>query len=202
MTNFSETTKPKSDQLNADDLLGGSITIVITKIKITDGEQPVSVYFKNDNNKPYKPSKTMRRVMLIKWGDDADSFVGKSMTLYLDPNIKWAGKKVGGVAVSHMSDMKNDDRMLLTSTRGNKESVKIEHLKVKTPADTEKEKSARASVWARQGALEISQCKDMQEVKDWITANAETMRKLSKYKEATIIINDALDSAETELKGK
>ena len=37
---------PKSDQLNADDLIGGPITIKITKMVVAPaGEQRVSVFF-------------------------------------------------------------------------------------------------------------------------------------------------------------
>lgn len=45
---------PKSDQLNADDLSGGrTITITVTKVTITRGDQPVSIHFDGDNRKPY-----------------------------------------------------------------------------------------------------------------------------------------------------
>ena len=43
---ISMTIKPKTDQLNADDLIGGTKTIRIRDVKATDSEvQPVSIFF-------------------------------------------------------------------------------------------------------------------------------------------------------------
>ena len=61
----SKTIAPKSDQLNADDLLGGARTIKITKItKAESPEQPINIFFEGDEGKPYKPCKSMRRVLV------------------------------------------------------------------------------------------------------------------------------------------
>jgi len=41
---------PKSDQINADDLIAGPITITITGVSIRPGqEQPISISFEGDN---------------------------------------------------------------------------------------------------------------------------------------------------------
>jgi hypothetical protein len=50
--NIGETIQPKSDQLNADDLIGGSKTIKITQIKVYDREvQPVEISYEGDEGK-------------------------------------------------------------------------------------------------------------------------------------------------------
>ena len=55
---LSKTIIPKSDQLNADDLISGAKTIKIRDIKGgADEAQPVCIYFYGDNNKPFKPCK-------------------------------------------------------------------------------------------------------------------------------------------------
>ncbi|MBK8200630.1 MAG: hypothetical protein IPK75_20025 [Acidobacteria bacterium] len=83
---------PKSDQLNADDLLSGPRTITITKVSGTGAaDQPVAVHFEGDDGKPYKPCKSMRRVMIAGWGVDAAQYVGRSMTLYCDPKVVFGG---------------------------------------------------------------------------------------------------------------
>ena len=90
--NISKTITPKSDQLNADDLIGESMTIKIRDVKVLDSEiQPLQVFFEGDNNKPYKPSKGMRRVLIQLWGVEGDNFIGKSLTLYRDENVKFGG---------------------------------------------------------------------------------------------------------------
>ncbi len=48
--------KPKSDQLNADDLLTGPRTITITEVVNRETpDQPVWIRYEGDGGKPYKP---------------------------------------------------------------------------------------------------------------------------------------------------
>src|SRR4051812_24998120 len=92
---------PKSDQLNADDLLAGPRTITIREVTIRPGtEQPVSIFFDGDNGKPYKCCKSMARVLVAAWGADANNYIGRSATLYCDPKVKWGGMQVGGIRIS------------------------------------------------------------------------------------------------------
>ena len=122
---------PKSDQLNADDLIAGEMTIKITGVTVKGGqEQPVSIHFEGDNGKPYKACKSMCRVMVAAWGPDSSKYVGRSMTLYRDPRVKWAGMEVGGIRISHMSDIPGDQVMALTVTRGSKKPYTVKPLTV------------------------------------------------------------------------
>ena len=41
--------------------------------------QPIHISFEGDNNKPYKPSKGMRRVLVQLFGDESDNFIGKKL---------------------------------------------------------------------------------------------------------------------------
>lgn len=109
---------PKSDQLNADDLIAGPMTIEITDVVIKPGsEQPVSIFFKGDNGKPWRCCKSMSRVLVHVWGADAKQYIGKSLTLYRDPKVKWGGMEVGGIRISHMSDIPKETTMVLTVTQ-------------------------------------------------------------------------------------
>jgi len=129
--NWSNTTKAKSDQLNADDLISGAITIKIRDVKINlNDAQSGIIYYEGDNGKPYKPCKSMRRVIELKWGADEKYFIGKSMTLVRDETVTWAGEEVGGIRISHMSDMKNDDRFMLTFSKNMKKGYKVNHLRI------------------------------------------------------------------------
>lgn len=130
MVDMSKTIAPKSDQLNADDLIAGPRTIRITRITGDESEtqQPVSIYFEGDNNKPYKPALSMRRVMVMVWGDDANQYAGRSMTLYNDPEVKFGGIKVGGIRISHMSHITQTQSLMLTKTRGKKAEYRVQPL--------------------------------------------------------------------------
>lgn len=129
MNDMSAVIIAKSDQLNSDDLISGPITITITKVAIRPGtEQPVSIFFEGDNNKPYKCCKSMARVMVQCWGADANNYVGRSMTLYRDPAVLWGGMAVGGIRISHMSHLNNAMTMALTATKGSKKSFTVKPL--------------------------------------------------------------------------
>ena len=140
MTDLSKTIEPKSDQMNADDLISGPRTITITGVKGSgDPQQPISINFEGDNGKPYKPCKSMRRVMVAAWGADGHSYAGKSMTLYCDPKVKFGGIEVGGIRISHMSDISEPKiTMALTASKAKRAPFTVQRLdgapKPQTPA--------------------------------------------------------------------
>lgn len=132
---------PKSDQMNADDLIAGPRTITITKVSGTNNaEQPVAVYFEGDNGKPYKPGKSMRRVMIAAWGADASKYAGRQMTLYCDPSVVFGGMKVGGIRISHMSDIERDFTTALTITKAKRAPFTVKRLAVEARAPSAKER--------------------------------------------------------------
>lgn len=138
---------PKSDQLNTDDLLGGPIIITINKVSISPGiEQPVLIHYSGDNGKPYKPCKSMCRVMVSLWGSDANQYVGRSMTLYADPKVLWGGMAVGGIRISHMSHIAESTTMALTATKGSRKPYTVKPLAEKiVKSDRETSSAAHGS---------------------------------------------------------
>jgi hypothetical protein len=136
MNDMTQAIIPKSDQLNSDDLIAGPITIKVTEVTIRGGqEQPVSIHFEGDNGKPYKSCKSMSRVLVAAWGPDAKVYTGRSMTLYRDPSVKWAGMEVGGIRISHLSHIDTPMVMALTATKGSRKPFTVHPLKVAEPID-------------------------------------------------------------------
>jgi hypothetical protein len=129
MTDLAKTIIPKSDQLNADDLIAGPRTITITDVRGVDGDQPIAVFFEGDNGKPYKPCKSMRRVMVHAWGADGNDFAGKRMTLRCDPDVQFGGIKVGGIRISHMSHIDREMVIPLTVTRAKRSPYSVKPLR-------------------------------------------------------------------------
>lgn len=121
---------PRSDQLNADSLITGPRTIRIRDVKVTPGEQPVSIFFDGDDGKPWKPSKTAMRCLASVWGGNAARWIGMSLTIYNDESVTWGGAAVGGIRVSHMEGLSNPRTLQLTKTRGKKVPVVIQPLTV------------------------------------------------------------------------
>lgn len=126
---------PRSDQLNSEQLLGSPITIKVTDVRIGNDEQPVIVLYENDGGRPYKPSKTQRKVLLFAWGPDGRNWIGRSMTLYCDPKIKFGGEEVGGIRISHISDIERDLQLSLTATKGKKAAHIVKRLVPKAPME-------------------------------------------------------------------
>lgn len=124
---------PKSDQLNADDLLTGPLTVTITNVRKGDREQPIIVEI--EGHRPYKPCKTMRRILIAAFTDDPKQWIGQRMTLFCDPNVTWAGVKVGGIRISHLSGMTEPRTFILTQTRGKRAEVTVYPIKTQSPED-------------------------------------------------------------------
>jgi hypothetical protein len=122
------TLEAKSSQLNTDDLIAGPKTITITKVSAGSAEQPVAVSFEGDSGKPWYPCKIMRRVLVAAWGADASQYVGRRVTLFRDPGVTYGGIQVGGIRVSHLSDLDGPLSIALTVTRQKRSPYKVQPL--------------------------------------------------------------------------
>lgn len=131
---MAETIKPRSDQLNAEDLLSGPIIVKITGIKRGPADQPVHLLI--DGYQPYKPCLTMRRMLVIAWGDDGKQWIGRSLKLYRDPNVKFGPQKAGGIRISHASHISGPVTEMLAVTRGRRAEFTI--LPLEVPAEPSK----------------------------------------------------------------
>lgn len=130
INDLSDTIEAKSDQLNADDLAGSTKTIKVTNVvRYSDKGIPAFyIDYEGGHGRPFKPCKSVRRVIMFAWGKDGSQWIGRSMTLYCDPTVIYAGKEVGGIRVSHMSDIEKRISIKLTEKRGSKKEVFIDIL--------------------------------------------------------------------------
>ena len=169
MSDMTQAIIPKSDQLNSDDLIGQTLTIKITGVTVRGGqEQPVSIHFENDKGKPYKPCKSMCRVMVAAWGADSAKYVGHSMTLYRDEKVKWAGMEVGGIRISHMSGITEAMTMALTATKGSRKAYTVKPLAVA------KEAAPNRPCITEEQALQLSAiCADNGIQEQWLRSKAK-----------------------------
>jgi hypothetical protein len=118
----------KSDQINAGDLVGITRTVRVAGVSVNAGtEQPVSIKIDGDT-KVYRPCKSMSRVLVAAWGADSSKFVGRSMTLYNDPDVLWAGMKVGGIRISHMSHIDSPITLALAENKKNRKLFTVKPL--------------------------------------------------------------------------
>lgn len=128
MNDFTAALAPKSDQINAQDLLGGDMTITIAGVKVTPGtEQPVSISLQG-HNKVWRPCKTTGRILMAAWGADTSKYAGRSVQLYLDPKVKWGGLEVGGIRIRALSHISEEMRIVLAESKQVRKPVTIKPL--------------------------------------------------------------------------
>jgi hypothetical protein len=158
----------RSDQLNADDLVGGSVVVQITAASAGNAEQPVILTI-SGGHKPWKPCKTMLRVMAFGWDDkNALAWVGRWVRLHRDASVKWGGVAIGGIRIEAMSHIPRNITLMLAETKGGK---KIEHrIAVLTPPGEAREKPPTASPLDTFRAGVIAAGFAVEGVVDWLGA--------------------------------
>lgn len=126
--NLTESIAPKSDQLNADDLIGGPVTVTVREVTAGNPEQPVDVHLVEFPGRAYRPSKSMRRVLVLAWGPLAEAYAGRRITLFRNPEITFGRERVGGIEISHLSHLKKPLTVSLTATRGKRKPFTVQPL--------------------------------------------------------------------------
>lgn len=130
MSDMLKVTEPKSDQINAEDLIGRDMTITITGVQVRVGtEQPVSMKFAG-SDKVFRPCKTVSRIIVAAWGPDTAQYIGRSMTLYRDESVKWAGMAVGGIRVRAISNIDAPLKLALAESKQNRKITVVQPLKI------------------------------------------------------------------------
>jgi hypothetical protein len=120
---------PKSDQLNAEDFMSTNAMIRVLGVDVDPGrDQPVWIYNDYDQKRPYKPSKSMRKILVDAWGDDENAWVGRRLLLFRDPEVTFGGDKVGGIVISHMTHIKGDFKIKLQIKRGKQKEYTVKKL--------------------------------------------------------------------------
>lgn len=128
MNDFQAALAPKSDQINAQDLLAGDMTVTLAAVKVTPGtEQPVSIRLAG-MEKVWRPCKTTGRILMAAWGPDTSVYAGRTVQLFLDPEVKWGGMKVGGIRIRAMSHIDGELRLALAESKQNRKIFVVQPL--------------------------------------------------------------------------
>ena len=128
MSDIADTLAPTSDQLDAVDLLGGPRTFTVARTTVRSGdEQPVNIHLE-EFPRPWRPGKSMRRVLAAAWGTDSSAWVGRRVTLYCDPEVTFGRDKVGGTRISHLSHIDGPKQIPLLVSRGKSQIFTVQPL--------------------------------------------------------------------------
>lgn len=125
---LTESIAPKSDQLDAVDLLSGPRTFTITSVSKGNPDQPFNFHLA-DFPRVWRPGKSMRRVIVAAWGPDATKYAGKRATLYCDPTVEFGGAAIGGTRISHLSGIDKPIKVPLIIKRGKSAIFTVQPLK-------------------------------------------------------------------------
>lgn len=150
------TAEPRSDQINADDFVGSPRTFTIAGVRQGTAEQKYDIMLAEVEGRVWRPPPTVVRILIEVWGDESDDWIGKRVTLYRDPNVMVHGSVVGGIRISHMSNLPDGKalKVKVTAKRGKRELITVQPL-VEQPTPTEP------------SAEQVAACKDPQQLRAW-----------------------------------
>ena len=177
--NMLEAIAPKSDQINAEDLVGRTITVTVREVTIRAGqEQPISVALE-ETNKVFRPCKTTARLMVGGWGPDPSKYAGKKMTLYRDPSVKWGGVATGGIRISHMSHLDAPLVMALAENKKNRKVHTVQPLQAEKQPEAPQKGRQTAEEWAAEHIAGIHGAQDADAIDALQKASERAMAKLA-----------------------
>ena len=135
-SDLNDSGKTKSDQLNADDLIRGTMTGKIVRItKSGDPAQPFRFQL-SCWHVPWIPCKTERRVMIAMWGDDPRAWMGQTIRLKRDATVAFGRENVGGIRIEAASGIKGEVSLMLNKTKGAKARRTVVELTNAEPSPT------------------------------------------------------------------
>ncbi len=122
------TAEPRSDQWNADDFVGGiARTFTIARVKEGAAEQKYDIVLEG-NERVWRPPLTVLRILIAAWGDVAEDWVGRRVTLFRDDSIRFGPNEVGGIRISHLSHIDKPMRIALSDKRGSRKAHTVQPL--------------------------------------------------------------------------
>lgn len=131
---LTESIVPKSDQMDYSDFIAGPKTVTIKEVRPgASSEQPVEILLA-EFDRPWRPAKSMRRVLVAAWGADSNNYLGRRLTLFGDPSVKWGGIAIGGIRISHVSHITKPLTIALTESKGKRKPFSVDPLPAEKPA--------------------------------------------------------------------
>lgn len=202
-------TAAKSDQLNADDLVGRELEGTITAVILRGiADQPVHIVIDGDTKKPWKPCKTMTRVLKEAWANDTAMWIGQRVRLFNDPKVKWGGVEVGGIRIKGLSGIPEDRTFAVSETKGKRNPMRVRLLEgaaartgkvaEKKPDVSADEARAKALAWATTVTAPLVNM-SLEEIDALAAKHADSLVRLhAKFPDIALLINDAIATARNE----
>jgi hypothetical protein len=160
------TTMAKTDQINAVDLQGRTMTATITGVDVDPNrDQPVWISLK-ETKLYFRPNLTMRRVLKQVWSKETDEWIGRRITLFCDEHVNFGKDRTGGVRISHMSHIPESVTVPVIAKRGKVVSYTVKPLAVEAAKPAANEITPRDLKAAHDAAARGTEA-----FRDWCKAN-------------------------------
>lgn len=187
--------KIKSDQLNADDFLGGPQTFTITHLSENpDGDQSLNIHTAETPDRVYRPNTTMKKVLVAIWGGSGNAYIGRRITLYRNPDVPWGKEKVGGIEIAAMSHIEKATTVSVSTGRSKpRRRITVQPIPDLAPAVT---------------VQDVEHCTDLDMLRSWwatasedvktaITARANTLADLQAAAETETVQGELIDEVQS-----
>lgn len=102
MVDIGDTLAPKSEQMDAIDLLSGPRIFTVARVAGGDDEQPINIHLA-EFPRPWRPGVTMRRLLFKLWGGKGQEYVGRQVELYNDESVRFGPDQTGGIRIRSLS---------------------------------------------------------------------------------------------------
>jgi len=146
---------PKSDQMDYSDFIAGPRTVTITEVRPgPTTEQPVEITL-TEFDRPWRPAKSMRRVLVAAWGSDSNNYLGRRITLFGDPSVKWGGIAIGGIRISHVSHITKPLTIALTESKGKRKPFSVEPVREAAPQAPALARDWMTEAFATEGDVDL-----------------------------------------------
>lgn len=186
----------KSDQINGPDLIGGPRNVKIAGVRLTGKDQATEIIIENDD-KLWRPCKTVVRLLARAWGNDGNQWIGKSAQLFYDADVRYGKEKPGGVRVSHLSHLNGELTVCLQVRKGVVKEYTIKPLqqRANTPAASLPDAAAdapqpdAAATWTDKLIDAINQTTDRAEL---MALDAKAKAKLTNRADLLALVETAV----------
>lgn len=121
------TAEPRSDQLNADDLVGSSRIVTIAGVRTGTAEQKYDILLEGEE-RVWRPPLTVLRILLAAWGDESSVWIGRRAELYRDPEVRFGPEQTGGIRVRALSHIGKRMAVAVTEKRGKRKMHTVDAL--------------------------------------------------------------------------
>jgi hypothetical protein len=142
---------PKSDQLDAADLIGSPPQVfTITEVSENGSEladqQPVNIRLA-EFPRWWRPSKGMLRVLADNWGKDVQVWVGRKVELYGEPDVYFGKEKTGGTRIKRLSHIDGRKTTRINPRGGKNGSWTVDPLPIAPAAPNAAQIAALRAEW-------------------------------------------------------